>query len=594
MIPTPEQAARAQAIRERKMREQAGTMPPVRPTPEQEARAAAIRNRKLTQEQAQAVPQAPKEEGVFKSMLKGMAMPFARTAVSFVAPIDAAIDLAMGYGDEANKTITEGYNIPGLGQVKPAQIASTPTIVKDSRGRERLEGGKFGRETVKTIGTGAEIAPWLFGGAQATALAKGGIKAPLKQILKVSAIDGLVGGAAGGAGSALQRGDATAGDVIKDALAGGAFGTALGVGIPLIGKAGSKILTKGTQKAAVQKAQKAAMQDVAELGKLERKTPALQKYVDRAKKQDFDVRQAIAETDLLVGSVDDNGLINTVQEGGAIERMNKFLEPRERVVSEALNKEGRKIALADVEKALLRAVDESGAKGAAKKRAYSSVADEIEGLRFDADRNGMIDVAEINNAKIDKYRNINYLDPSASRLDKSLAKKLKELVEENTDSIDVKAYNEELSKFYTMLGYLEKLNNKRVEGGRLGKYVAQGVGAVVGSNFGPFGAIAGSELGGLLKGQAMKSIFAGPLGRSGPQVTARMTEALKPKPRPPVAGLLPAPRKPLPGPLDQYIPQKSRLLSQDEARAALRNTVLDPTRTGQGAIPLRGTPQGLR
>lgn len=61
MAPTPEQQARAEAIRARKKQQETAPMP-LKPTPEQEARAQAIRERKLAQ-QPPAIPQQPKEEG---------------------------------------------------------------------------------------------------------------------------------------------------------------------------------------------------------------------------------------------------------------------------------------------------------------------------------------------------------------------------------------------------------------------------------------------------------------------------------------------------------------------------------------------------
>lgn len=589
---TPEQKARLDAYAKQKAAQTATLPAPVAPTapvgltPEQRARLDAY----AKQKQAQAIPQAPKEDGFLKSMAKGIAQPFVKAGVTGLSALDAGLQLAMGDTAGADKTITEGYNVPGFGQVKPLGIASTPTIVKDYAGRERLEGGEFGRETLKTIGTGAEIAPWFFGAGQAANLAKEGFKAPLKQTAKMFAREGFVEGLVGGAGSALQKDDATLGSVAKDAALGSAFGAVLGAGVPLVGAAGSKLLTKGSPEAALpkaaRKAQKAASKDAVELKKITRKTPALQKYVDRAKKQDFDVEQAIAETDLVANSVDENGLINTVQEGGAVDRVNAFLEPLEGRVGEALEQEGRKISISQLRGDLMKAVKDSGAEGAALTRATNAVEEELKGLAVRADANGLVPLSTVHKAKMYKYRNINYLDPSAARLDKSIARRMKEIVEKNTDSIDVKAYNEELSKFYTMLGYLEKLNNKRVEGGRLGKYFAQAVGAVAGSSFGPFGAIAGSELGGLLRGKAMKSIFSEAAGRQGPKVTARMADAIRPRP-PQNFPLLPAPRRPLPDPNAQYIPSKSRLLSQEEARAALQNTLLDPTRAGQNVIPLK-------
>lgn len=480
-----------------------------------------------------APPAPPKKPGILSSVLKGVASPFVKAGVTGLAALDAGVQAVMGDTAGADKTITEGYNVPGFGQVKPLGIASTPTIVKDAQGNEKLEGGKFGRETLKTLGTGAEIAPWFFGAGQVANLAKGGIKAPLKQIIKSTALEGSASGFVGGAGSELQQDDATFGSVMGSGLLGAGVGLATGVAVPIIGKGLSSVVRKttgaGADDAARATAQKVATQRADELLAMEARVPALRKYSLRATDQKFDVRKALSETDLLVGAVDENGTINTLQEGGAVSRLNDFLKPHEGAVSEALKAEGRTIPLSQVKKALLEAVDSSGVKGAAKERAIQSIDTEIAGLARDADEAGNLAIFELNNAKIDKYRNINYLDPASSRVDKQIARRFKELVEENTDSIDVKGYNEELSKFYTMLGYLERMNGKKVEGGRLQKYFARAVGSAIGAKLGPLGMIAGSELGGLLQGNAFKKTFGESIGNV-LEATPKMTNSLKPKP----------------------------------------------------------------
>lgn len=222
-----------------------------------------------------------------------------------------------------------------------------------------------------------------------------------------------------------------------------------------------------------------------------------------------EAKRILASTDLLHGAVDPDGTIRTE---AAISELNAFLKPQEDVVYKNLVAEGKRIPLSVVEKRLKSAVNSSGVKGGARLRALKNVEDDIAGYALDADKNGTIPVAEIHNAKVDKYANINYLNPESKKIDKVIAKELKKIVENETKSVDVQKVNEELSKYYAVQKLLEKLDGKKVKGGKLGKYFAQTVGAIVGSHFGPLGAIAGSEIGGAIKGASMSSRFSGKTG----------------------------------------------------------------------------------
>jgi hypothetical protein len=138
----------------------------------------------------------------------------------------------------------------------------------------------------------------------------------------------------------------------------------------------------------------------------------------------------------------------------------------------------------------------------------------------------MLPLEMIHDAKIDKYANINYLNPESKRVDKALARALKELVENNTKSIKVEALNKELAQQYAVRTFLEKLDGKKVVGGRLGKYFAQITGGMIGSHFGPFGAMVGAEAGNLLKGAQMAGKFSGETGL-GMTKSRAMLEAIK-------------------------------------------------------------------
>jgi len=250
----------------------------------------------------------------------------------------------------------------------------------------------------------------------------------------------------------------------------------------------------------------------------------LRTYVEKQNKKGVDVKNEVANTDLLRGAVDKDGVIRTKQEGGAVSQYRDFLKPQEKVVSDILKAEGKTMALKDVEANLTKLVLDSGLEGKALVKALSDIKSEIEGYSLRADSAGNIPVSLINDAKINKYATINYLSDNGV-IDKTIARGLKEIVERETKSANVKALNAELAKHYSTIGFLEKLDGVRVKGGRLGKYFAQTIGTVVGSQFGPVGAVLGAELGGRIKGTSMSKTFGKEAGTPLKASTA-MEEAL--------------------------------------------------------------------
>lgn len=320
---------------------------------------------------------------------------------------------------------------------------------------------------------------------------------------KASAKVGAPIGAAYGAVAGLQS-NQDLGGIAKSAglgaLTGGAIGGALG---GLGGGISGRSLAKRTQLAIDKRA--------AELSKLESGNAPLRRTIAAAKAKGIDVKNIVAQTDLLQDAVDKTGTIRTTQEGGAVAQLNDFIKPQEDVITNLIEKEGSTISLKEIESKLKRAVMDSGVQGGALTRALKNVEDDIAGYAIKADKQGNVPLSLVHSAKVDKYANINYLNPESKRVDKVIAKKLKEIVEEKS-SANVKALNAELARHYAVLGFLEKLDGKKVAGGKLGKYFAQTIGAVVGSHFGPLGAIAGAETGGQIRGAMMANKFRSGLG----------------------------------------------------------------------------------
>lgn len=230
----------------------------------------------------------------------------------------------------------------------------------------------------------------------------------------------------------------------------------------------------------------------------------LRKLADAHKEKGVDSVDLLSKTDLLKDSVDKDGTLHTKDAQKSLEN---FIKPYQDVVRNVLDKEGKTIKLKDVQKQLIDAVNNSKVKGAAKIRALSDVKSEVKGLKLDADKGGNISLSNIHDAKINKQSMSNYLDPEKSAQDKLVASQYKKLVEDNTDSIKVKEVNKELQKHYSVQDLLEKLNGRKVKGGRLGKYFASTVGGIAGSGLGPLGTLLGSEVARGIQGGLMKNVF---------------------------------------------------------------------------------------
>lgn len=238
-------------------------------------------------------------------------------------------------------------------------------------------------------------------------------------------------------------------------------------------------------------------------------------------------RNRIAQTDVLVGAVDADGVIRTTQKGGAMDKYRaQTIDGREGIVRTNLVREGKKVNLAQADRYLKEAIEDAKFEGDGLISALNGVKRELEGLSLRADELGMVDLAKIHDAKIASTRHIDYTKPAnnlTSVYRRAKASAYKQLVEDestvqvNVDgkTYDVKGINAELGKYYSDIDRLKDLDGKRVKGARLGKYMAQLSGNLIGgaggSVAGPIGAavggIGGGEAAAFLQGKAMARTF---------------------------------------------------------------------------------------
>lgn len=484
-----------------------------------------------SQAQPQAAQPQPQQQqsspNFFQGLVQGIAKPFLKTATNALNFGEGVSRLVQGDVQGANEAATKARDFGYFGKdIRPVGV--------DDKGEFKDVGGF----TKDVIGTGLEIgsyaAPTAIG-TGAKVLGAGGKVAPAVGAL---AKGGALAGTLGSTGAALQE-DKTLGQVAGAGATGALLGTGLSVAAPLFGKAVGKV-SKGMTKGA--KVQRVVDANYKALTELEDAYAPLRKAVSKEGQRGIDPKRIIADTDWLLGSVDDTGTIRTLGEGGAVEQAREFIKPMEDVVSANLKREGKSVPLDVIKRRMEDAVNASDIKGADKANALAKVAKEIEGLALESNGLGEVPVWVIHDAKRYKYANIDYLNPGSKNTDKLVAKALKDIVEETTESVDVKAINRELADYYSALSFLEKLDGRKVKGGKLGKYFAQTIGAIVGSHVGgPIGAVVGAETGGRIRGAMMKSTFSKASGMV-PKQSGLMEDAVRLGKTPPKPLLgLPAP-----------------------------------------------------
>lgn len=305
------------------------------------------------------------------------------------------------------------------------------------------------------------------------------------------------------------------------------------------------------------KLDKATQTKVDAIQSLAKQYPKLNQLIQDAQAKGFDPVTDLAKSNLLNGDADNpiisDGKINTT---AGVNQINEFLKPYEGVISSVLEKEGKTMPLGDVKAYLEEGLQNSGLTGARLNSALTGLKGEIKGLaQRSVDSEGrpwstsnenndaindvidsamgtsskpqaagqgaQVPLSELQKMKTDLYQNLNYTDGSAPAA-KINASTLKGLIEDNTDSVNVKDLNNELAKHYTARDLLETLNNKVVKGGKLGKYFSkiggQIAGGAVGSLLGPFGeaggAIAGGKVADFIQQQQMNRVFGGNSGTS--------------------------------------------------------------------------------
>lgn len=235
-------------------------------------------------------------------------------------------------------------------------------------------------------------------------------------------------------------------------------------------------------------------------------------------------RRRIANTDVLIDAVDENGLIRTQNAIKAYKA--QTIDGAEGVVRKNLERLGESVDAKVVEKEMLDALRTSKIEGADLVTALRGIKREIAGLKLKANPDGSIPLTLVHDAKTSKYDGINFFTPPNQKTaDKAIAKAYKRTIEKNS-KFNTEEVNKEIGKYLEDLAFLKRLDGKRVKGGKLGKYFAQISGNIVGGVAGAavggpagsaVGTILGGELGGRIKGSMLQRTLGGKTGFTAPK-----------------------------------------------------------------------------
>lgn len=281
----------------------------------------------------------------------------------------------------------------------------------------------------------------------------------------------------------------------------------VGKGAQVAGKGVANATEGIVPKVAKQLDERSVKNVVDEIAKIEDKYAGTRKANLYSKDVDAS-RARIAESNVLDGAVDTDGVIRTKTPGGVIDAYRaQTIDGLEDIVRKGLKESKETIPVTMVRQALVREIGKSGLEGADLVTALKKIDKELEGLDVRIKGSSIVDLSYLHDNKIATTKNINYLTPpEKSTYRKAVARAYQKLVQDNSKKVDVEGINKELSKYLDDIKRLERLDGARAEGGRLGKYTASMAGTLIGGAAGSVGGGVGAAVGGIVGGEAAAAL----------------------------------------------------------------------------------------
>lgn len=192
----------------------------------------------------------------------------------------------------------------------------------------------------------------------------------------------------------------------------------------------------------------------------------------------------------------ENGKLNTVE---AADTLRSRIEPLETQLNEYLSTSKKKVDFEVLRERTIKEIkNKKGLSALDKKDQINSVNEAID-AEIEAN-NGKSKI------KIDKFNDVkrgfwnNAYNPQktsvANQAIHDLGSNARQMIEDAIPEKNIREINSEIGDHASAIRFLDKINGRVIKGGTLTRLFTKGVGATIGSFFGPAGTLAGSEIAG--------------------------------------------------------------------------------------------------
>lgn len=129
-----------------------------------------------------------------------------------------------------------------------------------------------------------------------------------------------------------------------------------------------------------------------------------------------------------------------------------------------------------------------------------------------------VNFTQLNQIKQGQWSQVGTFDPTSPKymgdVNRSIGQAARKTLETNTSELEIGKINQEVGRWYDTIDDLSRVNGRIAPGGKLGNYVNQVIGSVVGSHFGPLGTLSGAKAGAYLNELMQSNTLTNPIKRS--------------------------------------------------------------------------------
>lgn len=129
-----------------------------------------------------------------------------------------------------------------------------------------------------------------------------------------------------------------------------------------------------------------------------------------------------------------------------------------------------------------------------------------------------VNFGQLNEIKKGQWSQVGTFDPTSPKymgdVNRAIGQSAKVTIEKNVSEAPIKNLNAKVGDWYDAVGNLRDVNGNVVKDGKIGSYTNRVIGTIVGSHFGPLGALAGDLGAGFVSDLVQSTTFSNPIKQS--------------------------------------------------------------------------------